>query len=47
MGSIILGYIGETTGFQALFLTAGAALVIALLIYRGDLSRDEAASSVG
>jgi predicted MFS family arabinose efflux permease len=32
-GSIILGYIGEWGGFQALFLVAGAGLFAGFLIY--------------
>ena len=33
-GSIILGYIGEWGGFQALYLAAGAALFAGFVIYR-------------
>ncbi|MFZ2447711.1 MAG: MFS transporter [Syntrophobacteraceae bacterium] len=45
VGSIILGYIGELAGFQALFLTAGAALILGLIIFRRDLSGDAPESS--
>lgn len=33
VGSILLGYIAESAGFQALFLAAGGALFIGLLIF--------------
>ncbi|MHC1725794.1 MAG: MFS transporter [Syntrophobacteraceae bacterium] len=36
MGSIILGYIGELAGFQALFLAAGTAVLAGMLIFRRD-----------
>jgi MFS family permease len=38
VGSILLGYIGELAGFQALFLVAGFALVSAVFIFRRDLT---------
>jgi MFS family permease len=34
IGSVMLGYIGEMVGFQALFFAAGAALLSAILIFR-------------
>ena len=34
IGSVILGYIGESEGFQALFLAAGAAVLCAIFIFR-------------
>ena len=34
VGSIMLGYVGELAGFQALFLAAGAAVLCAILIFR-------------
>ena len=34
-GSIMLGFIGQWAGFQILFLTAGAALLLAFLLYQG------------
>ncbi len=33
-GSIILGYVGQVLGFQGLFLVAGGALFLGLLIYK-------------
>jgi MFS family permease len=33
-GSIILGYVGEWTGFRSIFFLAGLALLIALVIHR-------------
>jgi MFS family permease len=33
-GSLILGYIGEWVGFEALFFTAGLALLLGLAVYR-------------
>lgn len=47
IGSILLGYVGELAGFQALFLTAGAALIIGLVIFRGDMSREKAGAGAG
>jgi len=41
-GSILLGYIGELAGFQTLFLSAGLVLMIALAIFRFDVSREKA-----
>ena len=35
-GSIILGYIGEIEGFQALFLAAGLTVLCALFIFRRE-----------
>lgn len=37
-GSIILGYVGELAGFQSLFVAAGAALFIAILVFYRDLA---------
>jgi len=34
IGSVILGYVGELEGFQALFLAAGAAVLCAIFIFR-------------
>ena len=34
IGSVILGYVGELVGFQALFLAAGAAVLCAIFIFR-------------
>jgi MFS family permease len=34
VGSIMLGYVGELAGFQALFLAAGAAVLCAILVFR-------------
>lgn len=34
VGSILLGYIGEWAGFQALFFTAGLALLTGLVVHR-------------
>ena len=34
VGSIMLGYVGELAGFQALFLAAGAAVLCAIFIFR-------------
>ena len=34
VGSIVLGFIGQWAGFQALFLVAGSALLIAFMLYR-------------
>lgn len=36
IGSIILGYVGELAGFQALFLVAGTAVLVGLLVFRRD-----------
>lgn len=38
VGSILLGYVGEMAGFQALFLIAGLALLFAIFIFRRELS---------
>lgn len=35
-GSVILGYVGELAGFQALFLAAGAAVLCAIFIFRRE-----------
>jgi MFS family permease len=35
-GSVLLGYIGETAGFQALFLVAGLAVLCAIFAFRGE-----------
>lgn len=37
-GSIVLGYVGELAGFQALFLVAGLALFLGLGVHRFHLS---------
>ena len=34
VGSMMLGYVGELAGFQALFLAAGAAVLCAIFIFR-------------
>ncbi len=36
VGSVILGYIGELAGFQALFLAAGAVVLCAIFIFRHE-----------
>jgi len=36
VGSVILGYVGELVGFQALFLAAGAAVLCAIFIFRRE-----------
>ena len=36
VGSIMLGFIGQWAGFQILFLTAGAALLVAFMLYQGS-----------
>jgi MFS family permease len=36
VGSVILGYIGEMAGFQALFLVAGIVLLFGIFIFRRD-----------
>ncbi len=33
VGSVILGYVGELAGFQALFLAAGAVVLCAIFIF--------------
>jgi MFS family permease len=38
VGSVILGYVGELAGFQALFLVAGLALFVAIFVFRRDLT---------
>ena len=35
VGSIMLGFIGQWAGFQTLFLAAGAALLVAFMLYQG------------
>ncbi len=42
IGSIILGYIGEFVGLQALFLAAGAALITGLVTFRIEMARKAA-----
>ncbi len=42
IGSIILGYIGEMIGLQALFLAAGAAVITGLIAFRIEMSRKAA-----
>jgi MFS family permease len=37
VGSVILGYIGELAGFQALFLAAGAVVLCAIFIFRREI----------
>lgn len=37
-GSIVLGYIGELAGYQALFLAAGLALLLGLVVHRFHLT---------
>jgi len=37
IGSVILGYVGELEGFQALFLAAGAAVLCAIFIFRREI----------
>jgi len=36
VGSVLLGYVGELAGFQALFLAAGAAVLCAIFIFRRE-----------
>jgi len=36
VGSVILGYVGELAGFQALFLVAGATVLCAIFIFRRE-----------
>jgi len=36
VGSIMLGFIGQWAGFQTLFLVAGAALLVAFMLYQGS-----------
>lgn len=36
VGSILLGYVGELAGFQALFLAAGMAVLVGLFVFRRD-----------
>ncbi len=43
-GSIILGYIAELAGFQALFLAAGGALFIALIVFSRNRKSDYASA---
>jgi MFS family permease len=38
VGSVLLGYVGEYAGFQALFLAAGAAVLCAIFIFRREPS---------
>jgi MFS family permease len=36
VGSVILGYVGELAGFQALFLAAGATVLCAIFVFRRE-----------
>ncbi len=36
VGSILLGYVGELAGFQALFLAAGTAVLVGLFVFRRE-----------
>jgi MFS family permease len=47
VGSIMLGYIGEWVGFQALFFSAGLALLTGIGIYRIQIKRDESLVETG
>ena len=38
VGSVLLGYVAELAGFQALFLVAGLAVIFAIFIFRRDLT---------
>ncbi|MFZ0931790.1 MAG: MFS transporter [Syntrophobacteraceae bacterium] len=38
VGSVILGYIGELAGFQALFLAASAVVLCAIFIFRREIT---------
>jgi MFS family permease len=40
-GSVLLGYIGELAGFQALFLAAGLLLLVGLPIHRFQVLRED------
>ena len=42
VGSIMLGYVGELAGFQALFLAAGAAVLCAIFIFRREAAPEAA-----
>ena len=43
-GSVLLGYVGELAGFQALFLAAGAAVMCAIFIVRRETSVETTSS---
>jgi MFS family permease len=44
VGSVLLGYVGELAGFQALFLAAGATVLCAIFIFRRETASETTSS---